>query len=56
METLSGWLLGIAFIVMLVLGGIYYAHQKSDCDARHGVLVKSASGFYECVAAPPTAP
>jgi hypothetical protein len=46
-----GWVVGVVLILMMVFGSIaYYANEKSDCDARGGVLVRSVTtNLYQCV-------
>jgi hypothetical protein len=39
----------IAFIVMIIFSITYWVHSQNSCDAKHGVLVKNAVGFYACV-------
>jgi hypothetical protein len=46
-----GWVVGVALVLTMLFGSIaYYAHQKDECDARGGILVRSvATNMYECV-------
>lgn len=40
----------IVVIVFLFIGSIfYYVHSKSECNAKDGVLVRTATGLYACV-------
>lgn len=44
-------LLVIAVGVIAVIAMLSFAQQSQDCNAKGGTLVKSVSGFYECVRA-----
>lgn len=41
----------VVVAVVLIIASIFYFQQKSDCDARGGVMVRGAFGF-ECAAGP----
>ena len=46
-----GWVVGVVLLIVMVFGSIaYYANSRSNCDARGGILVRSATtNLYECV-------
>ena len=46
-----GWVVGVVLLIVMIFGSIaYYASQKSDCDERGGIFVRSvATNLYECV-------
>jgi uncharacterized membrane protein len=38
----------VLFIAAIIFSITYWVHSQNSCDAKHGVLVKSAFG-YSCI-------
>jgi len=50
MRESAGFILSVLLMIGLAVFGItYYVHSNNDCNAKHGVLVHKANGFYACV-------